>query len=59
MLTVDGEEASAMRSTAALVVNTGGTYHLGGKCQHKAAIAAKPSRCFTPSVSMALVLQFG
>nr|XP_046227575.1 contactin-associated protein-like 2a [Scatophagus argus] len=30
MLTIDGEEASAVRSTSPLTVNTGGTYHLGG-----------------------------
>lgn len=31
MLTVDGEETSAVRSTSPLSINTGGTYHLGGK----------------------------
>lgn len=31
MLTVDGEEASAVRSTSPLSITTGGTYHLGGK----------------------------
>lgn len=36
MLTVDGEEASAVRSTSALIINTGGTYHLGGEGQHDA-----------------------
>uniref|UniRef100_A0A3Q3GC94 Contactin associated protein 2 n=1 Tax=Kryptolebias marmoratus TaxID=37003 RepID=A0A3Q3GC94_KRYMA len=30
MLTVDGEEVSAMRSTSPLRITTGGTYHLGG-----------------------------
>ncbi|XP_068565864.1 contactin-associated protein-like 2a [Cebidichthys violaceus] len=30
MLTVDGEEASAVRSTSPLTITTGGTYHLGG-----------------------------
>ncbi|XP_067434983.1 contactin-associated protein-like 2 [Thunnus thynnus] len=30
MLTIDGEEASAVRSTSPLTVTTGGTYHLGG-----------------------------
>lgn len=40
MLTVDGEEASAVQSTAALVINTGGTYHLGGEGQHSAVNAA-------------------
>ncbi|XP_047424668.1 contactin-associated protein-like 2a isoform X2 [Mugil cephalus] len=30
MLTIDGEEASAVRSTSPLIVTTGGTYHLGG-----------------------------
>ncbi|KAM9331850.1 contactin-associated protein-like 2a [Pholidichthys leucotaenia] len=30
MLTIDSEEASAVRSTLPLVVTTGGTYHLGG-----------------------------
>lgn len=31
MLTIDGDEASAVRSTSPLTINTGGTYHLGGK----------------------------
>lgn len=31
MLTIDGEEASAVRSTSPLTITTGGTYHLGGK----------------------------
>uniref|UniRef100_A0A8C7ZEV1 Contactin associated protein 2 n=1 Tax=Oryzias sinensis TaxID=183150 RepID=A0A8C7ZEV1_9TELE len=31
MLTVDGEETSAVRSTSPLSINTGRTYHLGGK----------------------------
>ncbi|XP_028288849.1 contactin-associated protein-like 2a [Parambassis ranga] len=30
MLTIDGEEASAVRSTSPLIIATGGTYHLGG-----------------------------
>ncbi|XP_036935652.1 contactin-associated protein-like 2a isoform X1 [Acanthopagrus latus] len=30
MLTIDGEEASAVRSTSPLAITTGGTYHLGG-----------------------------
>ncbi|XP_029313436.1 LOW QUALITY PROTEIN: contactin-associated protein-like 2a [Cottoperca gobio] len=30
MLTIDGEEASAVRSTSPLSIATGGTYHLGG-----------------------------
>uniref|UniRef100_A0A087XQG0 Contactin associated protein 2 n=1 Tax=Poecilia formosa TaxID=48698 RepID=A0A087XQG0_POEFO len=30
MLTVDGEEVSAVRSTSPLSITTGGTYHLGG-----------------------------
>ncbi|KAM8823747.1 contactin-associated protein-like 2a isoform 1-T1 [Spinachia spinachia] len=30
MLTVNGEEASAVRSTSPLTITTGGTYHLGG-----------------------------
>ncbi|TMS09019.1 Contactin-associated protein-like 2, partial [Larimichthys crocea] len=30
MLTIDGEEASAVRSTSPLTITTGGTYHLGG-----------------------------
>ncbi|XP_029955824.1 contactin-associated protein-like 2a [Salarias fasciatus] len=30
MLTIDGEEASAVRSTTPLTITTGGTYHLGG-----------------------------
>ncbi|XP_041670112.1 contactin-associated protein-like 2 [Cheilinus undulatus] len=30
MLTIDGEEASAVRSTAPLSITTGGTYHMGG-----------------------------
>ncbi|XP_034717475.1 contactin-associated protein-like 2a isoform X2 [Etheostoma cragini] len=30
MLTIDGEEASAVRSTSPLSITTGGTYHLGG-----------------------------
>uniref|UniRef100_A0A8C8DYZ2 Contactin associated protein 2 n=1 Tax=Oryzias sinensis TaxID=183150 RepID=A0A8C8DYZ2_9TELE len=30
MLTVDGEETSAVRSTSPLSINTGRTYHLGG-----------------------------
>ncbi|CAN9506159.1 unnamed protein product [Ophioblennius macclurei] len=30
MLTIDGEEASAVRSTTPLAITTGGTYHLGG-----------------------------
>lgn len=33
MLTVDGEEVSAMRSASPLSITTGGTYHLGGKAQ--------------------------
>lgn len=31
MLTIDSEEASAVRSTSTLTITTGGTYHLGGK----------------------------
>lgn len=31
MLMIDGEEASAVRSTSPLTINTGGTYHLGGE----------------------------
>uniref|UniRef100_A0A4W6FRD8 Contactin associated protein 2 n=1 Tax=Lates calcarifer TaxID=8187 RepID=A0A4W6FRD8_LATCA len=31
MLTIDGDEASAVRSTSPLTITTGGTYHLGGK----------------------------
>uniref|UniRef100_A0A8C7ZET9 Contactin associated protein 2 n=1 Tax=Oryzias sinensis TaxID=183150 RepID=A0A8C7ZET9_9TELE len=34
MLTVDGEETSAVRSTSPLSINTGRTYHLGGKMRH-------------------------
>uniref|UniRef100_A0A8C2ZTJ6 Contactin associated protein 2 n=1 Tax=Cyclopterus lumpus TaxID=8103 RepID=A0A8C2ZTJ6_CYCLU len=30
MVTIDGEEASAVRSTSPLTITTGGTYHLGG-----------------------------
>uniref|UniRef100_A0AAQ5XT60 Contactin associated protein 2 n=1 Tax=Amphiprion ocellaris TaxID=80972 RepID=A0AAQ5XT60_AMPOC len=30
MLTIDGEEVSAVRSTSPLTITTGGTYHLGG-----------------------------
>ncbi|XP_076014443.1 contactin-associated protein-like 2a [Genypterus blacodes] len=30
MLTIDGDEASAIRSTSPLTIVTGGTYHLGG-----------------------------
>ncbi|XP_044032587.1 contactin-associated protein-like 2a isoform X3 [Siniperca chuatsi] len=30
MLTMDGEEASAVRSSSPLTITTGGTYHLGG-----------------------------
>uniref|UniRef100_A0A8C5EF26 Contactin associated protein 2 n=1 Tax=Gouania willdenowi TaxID=441366 RepID=A0A8C5EF26_GOUWI len=30
MLTIDGDEASAVRSTSPLSITTGGTYHLGG-----------------------------
>ncbi|XP_061569880.1 contactin-associated protein-like 2a isoform X2 [Cololabis saira] len=30
MLTIDGEEMSAVRSTSPLSITTGGTYHLGG-----------------------------
>uniref|UniRef100_A0A3Q1ITD5 Uncharacterized protein n=1 Tax=Anabas testudineus TaxID=64144 RepID=A0A3Q1ITD5_ANATE len=30
MLTIDGDEASAVRSTSPLTITTGGTYHLGG-----------------------------
>lgn len=33
MLTIDSEEASAVRSTSPLTIATGGTYHLGGKGQ--------------------------
>uniref|UniRef100_A0A8C6MEU5 Contactin associated protein 2 n=1 Tax=Nothobranchius furzeri TaxID=105023 RepID=A0A8C6MEU5_NOTFU len=33
MLTVDGDEMSAVRSTSPLSITTGGTYHLGGKGQ--------------------------
>lgn len=40
MLTVDGEEASAVRSTSALVINTGGTYHLGGEGERSTVDAA-------------------
>lgn len=36
MLTIDGEEASAVRSTSPLTITTGGTYHLGGKGHHNA-----------------------
>lgn len=31
MMTINGEEASAVRSTSPLSITTGGTYHLGGK----------------------------
>lgn len=31
MLTIDGDDASAVRSTSPLAINTGGTYHLGGE----------------------------
>lgn len=37
MLTIDGEEASAVRSTSPLIIATGGTYHLGGKGQQDKA----------------------
>ncbi|TNM96214.1 hypothetical protein fugu_015875, partial [Takifugu bimaculatus] len=30
MLTIDGDDASAVRSASPLAINTGGTYHLGG-----------------------------
>ncbi|XP_029935462.1 contactin-associated protein-like 2a [Myripristis murdjan] len=30
MLTIDGDEASAVRTTSPLTITTGGTYHLGG-----------------------------
>ncbi|KAG7256551.1 hypothetical protein CRUP_027401 [Coryphaenoides rupestris] len=30
MLTVDGDEASAVRTASPLSITTGGTYHLGG-----------------------------
>ncbi|XP_076617877.1 contactin-associated protein-like 2a [Chaetodon auriga] len=30
MLTIDGEEASAVRSTSPLTITSGGTYHMGG-----------------------------
>uniref|UniRef100_A0A3P8QSK1 Contactin associated protein 2 n=1 Tax=Astatotilapia calliptera TaxID=8154 RepID=A0A3P8QSK1_ASTCA len=33
MLTIDGEEVSAVRSVSPLSITTGGTYHLGGKGQ--------------------------
>lgn len=45
MLTVDGEEASAVQSTAALVINTGGTYHLGGEGQCRAPLTFLCLRC--------------
>lgn len=31
MMTIDGDDTSAVRSTSPLTINTGGTYHLGGK----------------------------
>lgn len=31
MMTMDGDDTSAVRSTSPLTINTGGTYHLGGK----------------------------
>lgn len=33
MLTIDGDDASAVRSALPLAINTGGTYHLGGEGQ--------------------------
>lgn len=46
MLTVDGEEASAVQSTAPLVINTGRTYHLGGEGRHSAVDAARLSHFY-------------
>uniref|UniRef100_A0AAZ3PJ86 Contactin associated protein 2 n=1 Tax=Oncorhynchus tshawytscha TaxID=74940 RepID=A0AAZ3PJ86_ONCTS len=31
MLTIDGDEASAVRTTTPIIIRTGGTYHLGGE----------------------------
>lgn len=33
MLTIDGDDESAVRSASPLAINTGGTYHLGGEGQ--------------------------
>ena len=32
MLTIDGDEASAVRTNTPIQITTGGTYHFGGKC---------------------------
>uniref|UniRef100_A0A672HAL2 Contactin associated protein 2 n=1 Tax=Salarias fasciatus TaxID=181472 RepID=A0A672HAL2_SALFA len=47
MLTIDGEEASAVRSTTPLTITTGGTYHLGGK--------GRPGRSFQGCMQAILV----
>ncbi|CAL8320648.1 unnamed protein product [Boreogadus saida] len=35
MLTIDGDEASAVQTSSPLSITTGGTYHLGGKADPK------------------------
>lgn len=54
MLTIDGEEASAVRSTSPLTINTGGTYHLGGKGQTK--LSNRPDKKQHKSHSLLLSL---
>uniref|UniRef100_A0A8C9X335 Contactin associated protein 2 n=1 Tax=Sander lucioperca TaxID=283035 RepID=A0A8C9X335_SANLU len=49
MLTIDGEEASAVRSTSPLTITTGGTYHLGGK-GHPNTIATDLTKTSHPSL---------
>ncbi len=50
MLTIDGEEASAVRSTSPLTITTGGTYHLGGK-GHPNTITTQNNKNNTPLTS--------
>ena len=55
MLTVDGEEASAVRSTSPLTITTGGTYHLGGK-GHPNTIATDLTKTSRPSLRPAFIV---
>lgn len=55
MLTIDGEEASAVRSTSPLTITTGGTYHLGGK-GHPNTIATDLTKTSHPSLQPTFIV---
>uniref|UniRef100_A0A669AYQ2 Contactin associated protein 2 n=1 Tax=Oreochromis niloticus TaxID=8128 RepID=A0A669AYQ2_ORENI len=55
MLTIDGEEVSAVRSVSPLSITTGGTYHLGGRRQVNDARHLCLSRSFQGCMQAILV----